>query len=228
MIKLQYFLFFWLIGLVHGRSKFLAGWLCCLTVLILASASILGINNVMQYPHALLYGETGQQVSGVSSFMMQNLRGELVLLLKGDSPLVFKSVLALFALSLLAVLYLSISKLKDRTPRSFEVVTALAIMIALLSSPHTHTQDYMLLSVAGVLLWNWLKEAKTEPGARRRNAIRKIFIFFPAFSWLLFYLQPLLMLLAIQPFFISLMVLSILLFWQMQSGSVRASLQEPS
>lgn len=217
MVKLQYAPIFWIMGMVNGRSRFLAGWLGCMTLLILVSIYVLGPDNVLQYPQALFSGETAHSLSGVSSFMMQNLRGQIVLLLKDDSPLVIKLVLAAFSLAILAVFYLNLRVVKDKSHRLFEPVAALGIMIAILTSPHTHTQDYLLLSVCCVLLWSWLGQGINAASKLRRILISKILIVFPALSWLLFFLQPLLLLVNIQPFFLCLLILAILLFCEIQA-----------
>ena len=227
-IKLQYFPFFWIIGLVHGKWRFLAGALSCLAVLLLLSFFVLGADNVLSYPQALFSGETGQAVSGVSSFMMQNWRGQLFLLLKGENAGTLKFVLAAFLLSIIAVLYLNLKKYRDAGKRSVDVVAALSIMIALMGSVHTHTQDYFLLAVAALLLRDWLSDRSTDANISsaaigQGKIIRRSLLLFPALSWLFFYLQPLLMLLAIQPFFIYLLLLSILILWRLERSNVRTS-----
>lgn len=218
-LKLQYIPFFGLIGLFSGRVQFIAGGIACLVALGLVSLAILGLPNILNYPHALLSGETGKAVSGVSSHMMQNLRGQLVLWSGGDKPVIFKSAAAIFLLSLIPV---GLLNWKARFSEAlegggFEPVWALTIMSALLFSPHTHTQDYVLLFVASMLLWKWLSSGQRT--GLRRAAIRWLIMLFPGLSWFLFFLQPLFMYVGVQPFFIYLVIITILVLLEnMQAG----------
>jgi hypothetical protein len=177
---------------------------------------MLGLNNVLQYPHALVAGETGQAVSGVSSFMMQNFRGQLVVLCGNDGSFVHKAAMAVFVLSVPVVFYLCMRYRLQKSNGSFEAVAALAIMIAIMTSPHTHTQDYVLLSVSGILLWKYLEEKITAAGVLTQKAMRSILILFPALSWLFFYMHPIFMFIRVQAFFICLLLLSILTFCYIQ------------
>jgi hypothetical protein len=211
MIKLQYYPFFFLIGLARGGTRFLLGALFSLAALLAVSAGVLGTGNILQYPHALLSGETGQAVSGVSSFMMQNLRGELVLICGGENPLLLKSVLAVFVICLSGVAWLCFQLVRRQSTNSLACVSALSIMIALLASPHTHTQDYLLLSVAGLLFWNLLASEKSDWHPLSQTLSSNLLIFFSPVSWLLFFLQPLARQIALQPFFIWLACLTVLL-----------------
>lgn len=204
MVKLQYAPVFFLIGLILGKSKFLIGWLSSLCILVLLSFAILGPENVISYPQHLLSGETSSEVSGVSAFMMQNLRGELVLFFRGDNAAVKVSTLIIFGCATL-VSALLVRKFAG-TPRALPASLAIAIMIALLTSPHTHSQDYLILSVAAALLCPALYAASSTASAR----LYGLFFVFPFVSWLFFYIQPFLALAFIQPFFCYVLVMCIL------------------
>jgi hypothetical protein len=84
------------------------------------------------------------------------------------------------------------------------------MMIALLSSPHTHTQDYLLLGVCAVLLFN--VPGITKENDNTANWIRNLLVTLAPLSWLFFMLQPLFLIAKIQPFFLYLCSISILLF----------------
>ena len=228
MVKLQYAPVFFLIGLIFGRAKFLLSWGLSLAVLLVLSVLMLGVDNVIQYPHYLLSGETGTAVSGVSSFMMQNFRGELVLLFRGDNSAVKIISLVIFALGTAFSSYLLIrsgsapassgddpvrSRLEASAPR-----LALAIMIALMVSPHTHVQDYLLLAVAAAFLFApglpgsaGFQPASTSITQRAIDSkARSMLYWFPLLSWFFFYTQPFLALVYFQPFFFYLLTILLL------------------
>ena len=210
MIKLQYAPFFLLIGLIFGRLKFLLGNISIVVIMLLCSLAILGPSNVFNYPHALLSGETGQTVSGVSAHMMQNLRGELTILFPDSLSLIKISVLIFYAAGITGSGVVLWKAMKRNSTNAFAMSTALSMMIALLSSPHTHTQDYLLLGICAVLLFN--VPATTKINDKPARWIRNLLITLAPLSWLLFMLQPLFLMARIQPFFFYLCVITFLLF----------------
>ncbi len=213
MVKLQYAPVFFLIGLIRGGLKFFCSWFIALALFIISSILLLGLDNVLNYPEALLKGETGQEVSGVSSFMMQNLRGELVLFAGEHNALASVVVLASFALGIVLSGWLLFKAQKTNSYSEIKKACAQAIIIALLFSPHTHTQDYLLAGTCAFLLMPEAKLAKTK----WRSLAEKMLLAFAPLSWLFFYLQPLFMLFHIQAFFVYLLLLCLFLFFSQQS-----------
>lgn len=215
IIKLQYAPFFLLIGLLFGRLKFLFGNITITLSMLLLSFFILGPHNVLNYPHALLSGETGRAVSGVSAFMMQNLRGELSILVPENfSSAANKAVIAFYAVGILSSAFILWKAMKKNSYAAFAMSTALSMMIGLLSSPHTHTQDYLLLGVCAVLLFNTSNISREND--RIATWIRWLLTSLAPLSWLFFFLQPIFLLLRIQPFFFYLCIIAVLLFIELQ------------
>lgn len=255
MIKLQYSPIFGLIGLILGRFKFTITLALSLLVLIALSALVLGWSNIINYPHSLIAGETGTAVSGVSAFMMQNFRGELVLFFREDNSLLKKLVVAIFGLGALFSSWQIFSAAKskgdldnfythaqdadepsestkdstksdtqnesDATSKSLpeaelekphsanriEVAIALALILALIVSPHTHVQDYVLLALPAVLIL-----ANLNKNDSRHQRIRSMFVYFVPLSWLFFYIQPLALIAYAQLTFLYWAVASILIY----------------
>lgn len=201
LIKLQYAPLFLLIGLIFGRLRFLAGLSITVLLFFVFSLFVLGVDNLKVYPEALLHGETSDAISGVSSFMMQNLRGELVLLFKEDGGLTKTIVLVFYALSVLFTALLCWKR------ERFEYCAAITICIALIASPHTHTQDYLILFCLPLLLSSSLSSFKAGSGVLYYSLL-----FFSPLSWLFFYLQPFFMALSIQAFFIYLLIVLFFIF----------------
>lgn len=214
MIKLQYAPIFLLLGLIRGGARFLLGWIICLIAFLGASIGVLGIDNVMRFPHALLSGETGQAVSGVSEYMMQNVRGELAILAPGaPSSITFPIVLSFFALGVGIAAFLNWKAAQSRSPEAIAFAFALSILVGLLTSPHTHIQDMILVGISGVLVASFIENANDKWGV----LTRRLFVAFPFVSWFLFYAHPLFLIVRVQPFFVYLTVLAISTFFCMRS-----------
>jgi hypothetical protein len=154
-VKLQYAPVLLLAGAIRGKLHFMAGAAVAVLFLLLLSIGVLGVDNVVGYPHVLLSGETGSNVSGVSAEAMQNIRGFLTLLMV-PSAIVSKIAMVCFLLSLplVAWLWFKVYPWEQHSPRRFQLFSSLSLLIALAASPHTHSQDYMLASI--VCIWIWI------------------------------------------------------------------------
>lgn len=192
-IKLQYLPAFGLIGLVCGGWQFVVAAAIAMAALLGTATLLLGTENILRFPQALLMGETGKYFTGVNPFAMQNFRGELWLLVQGENPTTRIVCVVAFALSLAALAWLWWSKkragyLDDRL--KYDWLKSVSIILMLVSSLHTHIQDYILLALPCYFAWKYLGKSGWL-GER-----------FPESSWLLFFLIPLFMLARIQPFFL--------------------------
>lgn len=208
MIKLQYMPIFLLVGLVVGKWRYAAGLLISSLVVGIATYVVVGANNILAYPQALIFGETSDKVSGVSVNMMQNFRGEFVLLAGGENRVLHLAVLALFGLSLLVTGYIWL-RLYPRMIKAFDefsaynYASALTILIMLCASPHTHMQDFILASISLVCIFPLCQSANAL--TRRQKAMKTLLIGAPFFSWIFFIFSvgiPIFFLLRLQPFFI--------------------------
>jgi Flp pilus assembly protein TadB len=106
MIKLQYLPPVFLIGFLIGGWPYLGGFTTIGIVLLGLSVLMLGVDNVMHFPQALLMGEKGKGFSGVAADQMQNLRGTLTLILGNDNAMVPIISIAVFALALAVLAFL--------------------------------------------------------------------------------------------------------------------------
>lgn len=206
-IKLQYTPFFGIIGLMVGGLPFLGGLFAALSGLCLLSWMILGGQNLLNYPLALLHGETSKSVSGVSAMEMQNLRGNLALLMHADNTLVHLTALVVMSIAvvLLAVLWRRYAlDAANQTDSRFELLASCSVLIALTTSLHTHSQDYIMAALPCIWLWQSQKTDRTD------DWIRKLIAMFPIYSWMYLFLKFIVPLIMIQPLFAWAVVMCVL------------------
>jgi hypothetical protein len=204
-IKLQYLPVFGIIGLIAGGLPFVGGAAATLAILFGGTVAVLGMDNIIRFPQALAAGETGAYFTGVNPFVMQNFRGQLWLLLHGEGTVSHYISAAVFALGVVAIGWLwwrergRFGSESGLTPAvTIHVLAAQSILIALMTSVHTHNQDYVLATLPCMWMW-WMLKDKQESW-RERSCVRLIKAT-PALSWL-YLLQVLFALILIQPFFL--------------------------
>lgn len=219
MIKLQYVPVFLLVGFLLGRWRYAAGLALSGAAVAVASYFTVGTKNIINYPQALVFGETSDKVSGVSAYMMQNVRGELVMLTGGESRIVHLAVLAIFAASILCIaviwwrIYPKLSKSIERF-RAFDFCTGVTVLLMLLASPHTHIQDFVLAVIALVTFYSSLNLDTTHGGTNSggndsggndsggtTRILKFLIIAAPILSWFFFLGQIVFLLAHIQPYF---------------------------
>jgi len=200
-VKLQYLPIFGIIGLIAGGWPFVWGAAATLAALFAATAAVLGIDNILRFPQALATGETGHLFTGVNPFVMQNFRGELWLLLHGEGAVSHYICAAVFAIGVLAIGWLwwrQSSGLSPAGTNSFNQLASQSILIALITSVHTHTQDYVLASLPCLWLWQMLNNRQPK-----KEGVIRFIEASPAFSWVsLPIIQGLFALILIQPLFV--------------------------
>ena len=203
-VKLQYSPFLGIIGLVLGKFRFLGTSIFSTIALIVSAGFVVGRHNIIQYPQALIAGEVGSGVSGVSAFEMQNLRGELALLFRGDAPEahLIVAVSAAVTIALFVLIWTWIYKrFRQIDNMAFEVLAAICTLLTLLFSPHTHTQDYMLAIIPYCWLWSWSSQRLPETSNWRLRTLYSMIIAYPLASWILYIFKILFMQVSVQPFF---------------------------
>lgn len=213
MVKIQYLPVVGLIGTLMLGLPYALATAAILLTLVLWAVAILGPANVMDFPHALSQ-ETTTAVSGVAAEMMQNLRGELTLLMP-QSPDVVKIVsFSVWLLTTVALSFIWFSmKRKGLFVRreTLFFAAAMTTLAMLMTSVHTHTQDYWL--TAAPCMWLYMLNTQWSAG-RPAKAARVLVVSFPFVSWIFFMVQPLVAhFLFIQPFLwwnVALFVLSFL------------------
>ncbi len=211
LIKLQYAPVVVAVGLILGRFKYLGGCLAGGAALLALSVAMLGPANVLNYPHALLSGETSQAVSGVSAPEMQNLRGFLCLVTGSDGSIVrYVSFAAMLICAIFTAWLWSahLAHLKGGNGSVFKVLSSVSVLLMLAFSAHTHVQDYLLAMIPCLWLWQWAQEASGV--SARARWIKGLIITLPGLSWIYFMLRPLFAMLFIEPYFLFALALSTL------------------
>ncbi|HEY9870323.1 MAG TPA: glycosyltransferase family 87 protein [Candidatus Obscuribacterales bacterium] len=200
-IKLQYAPVLLVVGVIVGRLGFLTGFASTMLTMVAVSIVTLGWANVSVYPSALLAGETSARVSGVQAVLMQNVRGALELVTGGGGNLVTgTSVLALVVVAIwVACVWLRIVR-SGRDAAAFEQGASLTTLALLVSSLHTHVQDYLMAAIP--CLWLYASSSSANGIWREGKVLRALIIAFPALSWVFFLLTPLFLLARIQPYFL--------------------------
>lgn len=91
----------------------------------------------------------------------------------------------------------------------FMVLASATMLIALISSPHTHKQDYIFMTIPCIwliysVIGNYPLEAAPVQGASKKAllALRYLLIGFPVLSWIFFISGQILPVTIIQPFFV--------------------------
>jgi hypothetical protein len=207
LIKFQYLPLMGLVGLMRGRFKFVATLMVVTLALVALAIATVGMDNVMDFPQALLSGERSTQLSGVSADKMQNLRGELVLLFGSDGSIAHIGSLIGLILSIVAVLIMWMKPaINDDNSHSFRLKASITTLLLLAFSPHTHKHDYVIAVVPAVWIWSYFKyKSLIAETSSKQPKLQTLGLFliasFPFFSWIFFMLDPVFHLIKIQPFF---------------------------
>ena len=217
LLKLQYLPIMFLTGIFLGGRRFFLGYATTGTIYLLASGFILGWQNVLGYPQALKYGEISGKVTGVAPESQQNLRGQLVALLHNDGSMVHLIAFAVWILASLIVAYFwwkeskRRKELGDNDPhrqKRFMLLSSITVFVLLISSPHTHRQDFVFTSLScfwmmHCLVGHYPLQAPPIAGDFKPAvmlSLRYLIIGFPLLSWA-FYLSSYFFPVLIQPFF---------------------------
>lgn len=222
LLKLQYLPTTVAIGFAMGRLRYLLGFASGAVALSVASLMALGFNNFMAFPQAILSGESGAKGSGVAPEMMQNLRGVMVLFAGADTRAVHiaAAILGIIAIISIFVMWLRFKNQEKtnteepsiRDGRNYLII-ALTLLLMLITSVHTHTQDYVLAVVASSMCFYVTYERHLPSSAADSPLAQwtlRLALAFPVVSWLCFFAMPFLQLIKIQTFAFYAMVQTIL------------------
>lgn len=203
LLKLQYAPVMFLVGTILGGMKFFAGFSLMGAIYLASSVLILGWNNVAGYPAALKFGEISGQVTGVSPETQQNIRGQLVALLHNDGHEIHTLVSVIWVLTGLGLAYIWFKKRKEileaRDNKLFAYLGSITLLTLLITSPHTHKQDYAFVILPAVwILFVLMPEDKAL--SKKLLALKILIVGFPFFSWI-FYFATLVLPAIVQPFF---------------------------
>lgn len=213
LLKLQYAPVMFLVGTILGGMKFFAGFSLMGVIYLAASILILGWKNVGGYPEALKFGEISGQVTGVSPETQQNIRGQLVALLHNDGPEIHKIVSALWVFAGLGLAFVWFKHRKQileaTDDKLFAYLGSITLLSLLITSPHTHKQDYAFVILPAFWIL-FVLMPKNNPVGKKLKALKILLIGFPFFSWI-FYFATLVFPPLIQPFFAWALCLIVLL-----------------
>jgi len=201
LVKIQYLPIAAVTGLILGGKKFFATLALSTLILLVIAVAGVGLNNVLEFPAALVNSMHSSQISGVAANEMQNLRGELVLLTGSDGKIV--NILSLVGLAAAVVSVALLWMRRDRAAdgADFKLRASITTLLLLAASPHTHKHDYVIAVIPAVWLWSI---CSTKPGVspKLKRCIESAIISFPLLSWIFFVLEPLFHYIFIQPYFL--------------------------
>lgn len=207
-MKLQYAPYLISVGTARFGWKFPAVFAGFCAILLCICTAVLGWDNIMAFPQAFLTNEASSQIVGVQPEKMQNLRGMLVLITGSDSkPVHYLS--AGVCLAVAGAMFFVWKKLDWKDPVRFNLLTSATTLLMLVSSPHTHTQDYILAFIPCLLLFMAADRSDTNIGAKDRLILKAASVSFVYLSWILFFLDFLFRLSKIQPFALWALVVAI-------------------
>ncbi len=198
MLKLQYFPMVLAVGFAAGGLKFLASIIVSSLVLVGVCTLVVGWQNILAFPHAILSHEVSDKVVGVAAESMQNIRGMLVLVMGGDTNMVHYIAGACALLAVITMFFVW-KRCSVKDPLRFDMLASITILVMLLTSPHTHTQDYMIAMLP--CAWMFLIADRSELVNRKRGMFLKtLVISFTIVSWIFYLFMFLFHMLKIQPF----------------------------
>jgi hypothetical protein len=190
-VKLQYAPVMFIIGLMVGRLRFVGGFALGMVALALYSLAILGLDNLLAWPHALLMGETSSHVSGVSPITMQCLRGYLTLLMHGTDAKVVAAISAIFfvaGLLAVAAIWWHFSRrrsaqgepVESGSEDDFRFSSALTFLLMAITSMHTHVYDYLMMLLPAI----WLFDLSRRDQSVEAKILQALVLIYPVASWL--------------------------------------------
>jgi hypothetical protein len=156
IFKIQYLPLVVVTGLVLGRWRYLTGVLCGYASLSILSVAVFGWANVRAFFNAVL-GQEGN-TAGTVAHMMDSVRGVLAMYCSkflGDNVILCLSAIVLI-IGMVATAWLWFSaypRLIKRELPAFEICSSFTVITMLVTSLHCHTQDYVLLLLAGISIF---------------------------------------------------------------------------
>jgi len=227
LLKVQYLPLVFLTGLVLGRHRYALGFVASLLSLLGLSWLMLGANNIWAYPVALMQFETKAELSTVHPDMMQNFRGAFYSLFGGaDTSGVWLLTSLVLVIGCVAVTrgWLKQGQAVLDKPM-FLVGAAITSMFALLISPHTHIQDYLIMVIPGAYLWLWLKSI--NEGNDHTRLLQFLLVAFPGISWTLWLTVPVLQKLGCPPYALWVLAVLAVTVWLLKAQSGGRPAEQP-
>jgi hypothetical protein len=201
-VKLQYVPIYLLCGLIIGRWQYAAGAAISACALALLALITLGSDNLAVYPHALLFAETSNKVSGISVYSMQNVRGELFILFGRETGFTHAIIIAAYGLSILVIaamwikLYPRLSTTLTRE-KAFNYCAGATVLLMLCSSPHTHVHDFVMAAIPAILFYPLCLSTSTSAV---QKALKFAIVSAPLLTWIFFIGQVVFIVAKMEPY----------------------------
>lgn len=179
IFKIQYLLFVVVCGCCLAPKRFLQGFFCGVFAALVVLTVLYGPTTILQYPHAVLSGESTQFVTPNS---MQNLRGLLGGLGVSQPVATGIGVTGMFAGcgALFFVWRRIYPSLRQQEPMAFLLCASVSLLMMPLVSLHSYLYDYVF--EAGALYWFWVW-LKTRPQNLRLRMQRAFLLTVPLYTW---------------------------------------------
>lgn len=198
-------------GVFLGGIRFFAGYTLMGLVYLGGTIGVLGLDNLLRYPQALKFGEISGEVTGVAPESQQNIRGQLVQWFHNDGSAIHAVVIVAWAVATLATAYLwwrysqqvrlaekagnaADAVSADERRKRFMILASITMILQLVTSPHTHKQDYIFITVPAIyLMYSMVGDfplgKPAMEGLKHPNLLlllRYLIIGFPLLSWAFF------------------------------------------
>jgi Glycosyltransferase family 87 len=224
MFKPQYLPSLCTVGLIVGRLRFAAGAFLAALFVGLVSWGVFGWQTIKAWTGFIQLGETNPDVA----YLMQNIRGQITIIMHGRADDVKAAASAvILGASLLFIAWLWYRFRKQlRDPFKFRLLAAITTSVMLFCSPHTHINDYVLFCATCVWTWAYIRNRKATGLAN--TVLKVLLISYPYASWFLLLLQPLFLVVRVQPFLawnLAVFALSLLMLLSTSSQDEDASSQ---
>ena len=224
MFKPQYLPSLCTVGLIVGRWRFAAGAFLAALFVGGISLAVFGWPTIKAWAGFVQIGETHPDVA----YLMQNIRGQITILMHGRAADVGPPLLTFILLASLLFLawlwYRFRNQLLD--PIVFRLLAAITTSAVLFCSPHTHINDYVLFYVTAIWTWTYMTNKKVSGLAN--SILKGLLITYPYASWFFLLLSALFLLVRIQPFLAwNLAVFALSLLMLLQTSATTSALPGP-
>jgi hypothetical protein len=178
LLKLQYAPFLVIPGLILGRAKFLLGMMIALGLLSLISVIFIGDNSFQLYLNALLCYENDPSLADYAVNAMHNIRGLFFGQCGPNTSKIIATISLILSLVSIACLWLFIDS--KNNPVIMRLLSAITILLMLLTSLHVYVFDYVLMLLPAIWLWDIYNDMPNN----LFNKLNKFaIVLFPIVSW---------------------------------------------
>lgn len=159
-------------------------------LLMLSAAPLIGLENVISYPYVVTHAESSENFIGVNAHKMISLRGPIAMFLSTGSSLKITAALMFLCLGPLYLLWRKCTGVLSSaiSVDALRFLWAVTICTMLLTSPHSHLFDFLLVAMAAALTLKTLSPKGMSTGSGNTGAPRRLWttmlVIFPPLSWI--------------------------------------------